>query len=58
MGQVFLNCRSKNRDKGHYDDDYQEKMIENQIYLPGSLDYLELIGMDRVGHLIPEQERL
>ena len=57
MGQVFLNCRSKNHDK-EYDDEYQEKLIENQIYLPGSLDYLELIGMDRVGHFIPDQERL
>ena len=54
MGQVFLNCRSKNRDRTTIDEEYQEKMIEGQVYLAGSLDYLELIGMDRCGHLVPD----
>lgn len=55
MGQVF--CRSR-RDRSAIDEEYQERMIETNVYLPGSLDYLELIGMDRCGHFIPEEERL
>ena len=49
---VFGACRGKRKQaRSEFQDEYEEKRIESEIYLPGSLDYLERLGMDRFGRI-------
>ena len=55
MGTYFCKIRSS-KQPGEIKMEKEDKMIEKEIYLPGSLEYLDLVGMDRLGCLLSDEE--
>ena len=53
MGTYFCKIRSS-KQPGEIKMEREESMIETEIYLPGSLDYLEQVGMDRTGQFLSD----
>lgn len=49
MGNYYCRLRRNKEEQGEARKLKQNQLIENEIYLPGSLEYLNLVGMDQVG---------
>ena len=54
MGNYFCKIRST-KQPGEIKMEKEEKMVETEIYLPGSLEYLDFVGMDRTGCLLDDE---
>ena len=57
MGNNLLRaCGKRRREQPVFDENDYEKTTEAEVYLPGSLEYLEHVGMDRVGRIIKVED--
>ena len=54
MGTYFCKLRST-KQPGEVKMEREEQMIETEIYLPNSLNFLEQVGMDRFGQLLGDE---
>lgn len=57
MGNNLLRaCGKRRRESPVFDENDYEKSTVAAVYLPGSLEYLEHVGMDRVGRIIKVED--
>ena len=57
MGNILNLCRSK-KVRMMEMEDAETRTLESQIYLPGSLEYLAKVGLDKRGKIIDKKSML
>ena len=57
MGNILNLCRNRKKQLIAEEDETSSK-IEHDIYLPGSLNYLKQVGLDRHGKIIDKKSPL
>ena len=58
MGNKLLGCKLRDDLQESLETKKKEKYLEDQIYLPGSLDFLERVGLDRCGRITDKDSTL
>lgn len=58
MGNQLLRCKLRDDLNEHIEVKKKEKYLEQDIYLSGSLDFLEKVGLDRCGRVIDKDSPL
>ena len=58
MGNKILRCKLRDDLNEQREVKNKERYLENEIYLPGSLDYLERVGLDRCGRIVDKDSNM